>query len=160
MVSALRLRSPFLPLVGTWLRASSPHAMCVGTLLRAHQPQNNHLHGWLFLFSGPERTRTLQVQYTFRIVSSYFVLKTITKGLRVLRLSKTKSPNACASGFLVLCGPERTRTPYLLSANEALYQVSYGPMQTIRLNTTEDSGELQAYFTQHRVPFVTYKVVQ
>ena len=25
------------------------------------------------------------------------------------------------------CGPKETRTPYLLIANEALYQMSYGP---------------------------------
>ena len=27
----------------------------------------------------------------------------------------------------VVCGPDRDRTGYLLIANEALYQVSYGP---------------------------------
>ena len=28
-------------------------------------------------------------------------------------------------------GPKETRTPYLLIANEALYQMSYGPKETI-----------------------------
>ncbi len=30
---------------------------------------------------------------------------------------------------LAFCGPEKIRTPCLLSANEALYQVSYGPSE-------------------------------
>ena len=30
-------------------------------------------------------------------------------------------------GMFLLCGPERTRTAYLVNANDALYQMSYGP---------------------------------
>lgn len=57
----------------------------------------------------------------------------LRNGLRGLRLSsplgslpERKKTEAFAS-VLASGGPERTRTPYLLSANEALYQVSYGP---------------------------------
>ena len=41
--------------------------------------------------------------------------------------TKNKEPNALASDSLFLCGPDRIRTRCLLSASEALYQVSYRP---------------------------------
>lgn len=43
-----------------------------------------------------------------------------------LFLIRTNKKHRQKSAFFI-CGPERTRTPYLLSANEALYQVSYRP---------------------------------
>lgn len=44
-------------------------------------------------------------------------------------LQRRNKPKAVALG-LALCGPERNRTPDLLSANEALYQLSYGPKRS------------------------------
>ncbi len=38
-----------------------------------------------------------------------------------------KSTKSRADGTLCFCGPSRFRTGYLLIANEALYQLSYGP---------------------------------
>ncbi len=42
-------------------------------------------------------------------------------------LDKTKTTLVSGLCFVCRCGPEKIRTPCLLSANEALYQVSYGP---------------------------------
>ncbi len=36
-------------------------------------------------------------------------------------------------GVFLLCGPEETRTPYLVNANDALYQMSYGPVCVVIL---------------------------
>ena len=39
---------------------------------------------------------------------------------------------------LYFCGPEETRTPYLVNANDALYQMSYGPL--LHPNPCRDAG--------------------
>lgn len=41
--------------------------------------------------------------------------------------ASTKAKGLPKGRPFVFCGPERIRTPRLLSANEALYQMSYGP---------------------------------
>ena len=41
---------------------------------------------------------------------------------------QTKEKTRIKRVVFFCCGPERTRTPYLLSASEALYQVSYWPI--------------------------------
>ncbi|MEY2665104.1 MAG: hypothetical protein RLZZ480_209 [Candidatus Parcubacteria bacterium] len=76
--------------------------------------------------SGPDRIRTLHVQYPFGICCHR--LQNISKQLRIPRPLPRKNAGNEFRRF-VHGGPDRIRTRCLLSANEALYQLSYGPSE-------------------------------
>jgi hypothetical protein len=57
-----------------------------------------------------------------------YTLRVLTQSAQALCFRSTHRQRPPNGRSLSMCGPERTRTPYLLSANEALYQVSYRPI--------------------------------
>ena len=98
-----------------------------------HKAIHNTSVLWIAL-CGPKRIRTLRVQYTLSPV--YFAI-TYKHAGKVFESSRKASHallwvHAIKKDFLrkslfYTRGPKRIRTPRLLSANEALYQMSYGP---------------------------------
>ena len=69
-----------------------------------------------------------QVYFVRRHSQNY---TTLTRGRQVLWRHRSvfhSAENPAQAGFSVVCGPDRFRTGYLLIANEALYQLSYGPV--------------------------------
>lgn len=63
-------------------------------------------------------------------------------GVRVSSLALRFRTIPPQGGTVLKCGPEETRTPYLVNANDALYQMSYGPknQQKIAQNVAFDQG--------------------
>ena len=102
--------------------------------LRSHNGKIHNTNVLWIALCGPKRIRTLRVQYTLSPV--YFAI-TYKHAGKVFESSRKASHallwvHAIKKDFLrkslfYTRGPKRIRTPRLLSANEALYQMSYGP---------------------------------